>query len=237
MRCAFFLWVDHEAAAKQWLESSKLPQAPQTPTKTGVNRDGLDTMAQILETPFTKAKRKRVSGDVTNHDDDDDNNSRHANTNESPLQPVPPIDLRKPQEHTRKAARTSSISTPGQHFIERLQSCTLSLPTPSSRDHISSGNTMVSQPRLPQLDTSPTPGRFSDLAGLSLPREPDLTTTVLDLIRAEYPNLKASTEMQIRHEIGLASDVGETKLRRYEGTIAELNKRVDELETMVLNLT
>jgi len=96
---------------------------------------------------------------------------------------------------------------------------------------------MASQPRLPQLDTSPTPGRFSDLAGLSHLREPDLTTTVLDLVRAEYPNLKASTEMQIRHEIGLALDVGETKLRRYEGTIAELSKRVDELETMVLNLT
>jgi hypothetical protein len=97
---------------------------------------------------------------------------------------------------------------------------------------------MASQPRLhPQLDTSPTPGRFSDMAGLSFPREPDLTTTVLELVRADCPKLKASTEMQLRHEIGLASDLGETKLRRYEGTIAELSRRVDELETIVLNLT
>jgi hypothetical protein len=43
--------------------------------------------------------------------------------------------------------------------------------------------------------------------------------------------------MQLRYEIGLALDMGEAKLQRYEGTVSDLKKRVDELETMVLNLT
>jgi hypothetical protein len=238
MRCAFFLWVEHEAAAKQWLESSNPPLAPQTPTKKGLNRDGPDDMPQILETPFTKAKRKKVSREVTNNDDNDDYNNGNANIYEGPHQPATTTDLHQPSEQTEAAPRTPIISTPGQPFIERLQSCTLPLPTPNSRDHIVSSNAMAPQPRLlAQPDTSPTPGRFNDTAGLDLPRESDLTTTVLELIRADYPKLKASTEMQLRHEIGLALDLSETKLRRYEGTISELNKRIDELETMVLNLT
>ena len=65
----------------------------------------------------------------------------------------------------------------------------------------------------------------------------DLTTTVLELIRSENIELKASTEMQMRHEIGLRLDVDGTKVRRYEETIRELRKRLDEMETMVLHLT
>ena len=176
--------------------------------------------------------------DVTNHDNNDDYGSRNANAYDSPLQAGTAIDLRQPSEHTRKAARTSTISAPGQPFIERLKGGTLPLPTPNSRDHIASSNTMASQPRLlQQLDTSPTPGRFNDPAALNPLGESDLTETVLELIRADHPQLKASTELQLRHEIGLTLDVSETKLRRYEATISELRKRVDELETMVFHLT
>ena len=94
---------------------------------------------------------------------------------------------------------------------------------------------MASEPQ--QRETSPTPARFNDSGILNPEEESDLAAKVLDLVRADFPNLKASTELEIRHEIGLALDMGETKLRRYEVTIRELMKRVDELETMVWNLT
>lgn len=61
--------------------------------------------------------------------------------------------------------------------------------------------------------------------------------SVLELIRSDNLELKVSTEMQLRHEIGLKLDVSETKLRRSKETISELRKRIDELETMVLHLT
>jgi hypothetical protein len=94
------------------------------------------------------------------------------------------------------------------------------------------------QRSLQSLDISPTPaGRFNDRTGLSLEEPPDLATAILELIRSDGLDLKASTEMQIRHEIGLRLDVDETKLRRYEETISEQRKRLDELETAVLRLT
>jgi hypothetical protein len=64
--------------------------------------------------------------------------------------------------------------------------------------------------------------------------DPDLTTIVLELIRSDNPE---PNEVQLRHEIDLRLDVSETKLRRYEETITELRKRLDEMETMVLHLT
>jgi hypothetical protein len=88
-----------------------------------------------------------------------------------------------------------------------------------------------------QLDTSPTPGRFNDRTNLNPDGESDLTTTVLELIRSDNPKLKASTELQLRHKIGMKLDVGETKLRRSEETISALRNRLDEMETTVLHLT
>src|SRR5277367_6248943 len=87
-QCAFFLWVDHEAGAKEWLNTSQLPPAPQTPTKTRVEHDGPDALPRLLETPFTKAKRKEATRDVTNYDSNDANDSRNANAYKSPLQPA-----------------------------------------------------------------------------------------------------------------------------------------------------
>lgn len=225
---------------------------PQTPTKTGVNIDDPDSSKigrtgnkhispQTLETPFTKAKRKTVSRGDTNHDSNDDGANQDADSNDGP-QPFTALD--NPSMYSnlspqtpRKAARTSTITTPNQQFKEKLKSSKVSLPTPNSHDHISLSNMLASQLMRVPLDTSPTPVRFSDRASLNPSVESDLIATVLDLIRADNPELKASTEVQLRHEIGLILDVSETKIRRYEATICELRKRVDELETMVLHLT
>lgn len=55
-------------------------------------------------------------------------------------------------------------------------------------------------------------GRFNDRTSLNPEGESDLTTTVLELIRSDNLKLKASTEVQLRHQIGMKSDVGETKI-------------------------
>jgi hypothetical protein len=249
--CEFFLWVDQEAAAKELLKTSQAPQAPQTPTKIGstLNESGPSTasglrrqrsLPQILETPFTKAKRKAASRDIPKQDDNDNQDVAGEGGAGRPTVAMddPFTYPRLPVEYERKAARTSTISTPGQKFAERLKTGTESFPTPQSRDPNSSSSVMVSEAQLMQArDTSPTPARFNHTATLNPKGESDLIATVLDLIRADNLKLKGSTEMQIRHEIGLALDLGETKLRRHEGTISELYKRIDELETMILHLT
>jgi hypothetical protein len=221
---------------------SQLLPAPRTPTKTSDEPDLPDvssprehhSLPQLPETPFTKAKRKRVL------DDNVDSYSRNLDGNRGPTMTLedPFARSSQPSEHARKVARTSTLLTPGQHFTQRLKSRTVSLPTPGSRDHMSADNMTASQPRLlHSRNTSPTPGQFNNKASPNLEEKSDLTTTVLELIRSDNLELKASTELQLRHEIGLKLDVGRTKVRRYEETITELRKRLDEVETMVLHLT
>jgi hypothetical protein len=254
-QCSFFEWVDeHEAAANAQSRTSQLPPVPQTPTKTGASGHEPNTSTvlgsrdqrpapQSPDTPFTMAKRKRVSGDITNQDNDGDDCNRTKRGNESSLRPTMVLDdpfarPGQPPEHTRKSVKATTLSTPGQPFTERLKSHTVSLPTPDSQGRISASNDTTSESRLPRSpEMSPTPGLFNNRVRGSLPGKPDLTTTVLELIRSDNIELKTSTEMKLRHEIGLESDVTHAKLRRYEETISELRKRVDELETMVLHLT
>jgi len=253
-QCSFFLWVEHETAAKEWLHISQLPPVPQTPTKTSVSCGDPDrstvsilrdehSLPQLPETPFTKAKGKRVSSNITNHHEVEGRCDQNLNVNRSSIQPTRALDdpfshSSQASIHARKAARTSTFSTPGQRFTERLKSHTVSLPTPHSPDHMFASNNKASQPRrLQSLDTSPTPGRFNNGKSLHPEGQSNLTTIVLESIRSDNLELKASTETQLRHKIGLKLDVDETKLRRYEETISEQRERLIELETMVVHLT
>lgn len=45
-QCSFFLWVDDEPAAKEWLEKSQLQLVPQTPTQTVIHYDAPDLSAR-----------------------------------------------------------------------------------------------------------------------------------------------------------------------------------------------
>ena len=179
-----------------------------------------------LETPLTKAKRKREQTEATEHHD------RNLGGTEGSSQTIVAQDI-----PSRKAARTSTLAASAQRFKETMKSLTGSLPTPDSREHrVASTNTGSEQRPLQLLDTSPTPGRFKDVASLGLEIESGLTTTVLKLIRSDNLQLKASTEMQLRHEIDLELDLGAARLQRQKETISKLCKRVDELEAMVLHI-
>ena len=171
--------------------------------------------------------------DIAEHLGDDDLYNRNVDGSERSSQTIVAQGILP-----RKAAKASILSTPGQRFTEKLKSRMESLPTPDSREHRAASCNKDSEQRLFQLlDTSPTPGRFRDAARPGFDAESDLTTTILKLIRSDNLELKASTEIQLRHEIDLQLDLGTAKEQRHKDTITRLCTRVDELETMVLQLT
>lgn len=93
---------------------------PDPPTVSGSREH--QSLPQLPETPFTKAKRKGESRDDTNRDIQDD-------------QPTMGIDdpfthLRQPSEYARKGCKKvySFYSTLGPHLTERLKSQIVSWP-------------------------------------------------------------------------------------------------------------
>jgi hypothetical protein len=235
---------------KESLKVSRQPPVPQTPTRTGVayNEPGPSTVSglrdkqsllQVPETPFTTLKRKRVLIDITTHDDSDDDFDGRLDVNVGPRQATMAMDdpfanPRHHSEHTRTAARTFTLSTPGQHSTEWLESRTVPLPTPDSGDRMPARNGKAAQPRLLQpLEMSPTPGRFNKRTNPEPEGESDLTTTVLKLIHRDNLKLKDSTEVDLIYEIGMQLDVREAKLRRQEETIGKLRKKLKEMEKAV----
>jgi len=174
---------------------------------------------------------------------DDNFGNRGPEGDEGPPEPVitpdnPFTRSRQLSEHPRKAARTSTLSTPGQRFTETLKSHTVSLPNPSLRGRVSAVTNAASKLELSRLsDISPTPGRFGDGTSLNSKRDSDLTTTVLELLHSDKVELRAVTEAQIRLEIGLKMDVDEIKLLRYEETISKLREKIDEMEATVMRST
>lgn len=225
----------HEAAAKEWLKISQpdanikfpiqLPRQAETPKKSD-NRSRDDSE---IETPFTKAKRRRQAPtDATKYSPSGAINGDSATGINDPF--VTPVAPQTPN----KAARTSNLATPTQRFAEKLR-IGLSPPRASDLDLIPISNHAEHAP-VP-LGPSPISTRDKLAVNAGLRQESSLTSTVFDLIRSDNVELKPSTEIQIRHEIDLVVDVGKAKVQRYEETIYKLHERIDELEKLVLHFT
>ena len=194
---------------------------------------GPDPPGLSLSTSLTKAKRKREPTEATEHLENDNLHDWNLGGTERSSQTIVAQDIL-----SRKSARVSNLIASARRFAGTLGSLTGSLPTPDLREHrVGITNTGSEQRPLQLLDTSPTPGPFKDAASLVLEKESGLTTTVLKLIRSDNLELKASTEMQLRHEIDLELDLGAARLQRQKETISKLYKRADELEAMVLHTT
>ncbi len=238
-QCRFFVWVEHEAEAKEWLKRSNPQSVPKTPTRKGLESDdprtpamGLSDLPKLLDTPFTKAKRKPVSREAL--DEHENKGPRNQNLDDSEGYMQDNAAMGSP---SRKATKAARFSTPGQTFNEKLTACSVPLPTPDSGSR-PVGERMASEPRLRQpVEISPTPARLNSAMALRGDRKADLTTTVLKLIRSDSVELKESTELQIRHEIDLELDLNAARMQRYEETISKLYKRLDALETTVGHLT
>jgi len=133
---------------------------------------------------------------------------------------------------SRKAAKTTSFSTPRQTVPEKLRSAAQSLQTPRSGKQ-PMGIVSASGSRI--LDgTSPTLGLLQHEIGLGNERRSNLTTTILDLIDSENIQLKESTMLKICHKIDLELDRNEATVRRYEKTISQLSRRNDYWKSIAL---
>lgn len=97
------------------------------------------------------------------------------------------------------------------------------LPTPNSKDGISRPTFLRS------LEMSPTPHRSYDME-FAPDDDIDLSTTILELLRSNNVVIRASTEVLLRHTVGLAIGAYESKLRISGQTIFDLCKKVDSLE-------
>jgi hypothetical protein len=209
---------------------------PNPPTASGLREH--QSLRQQPETPSTKSKRKRDPRDVTDHGDNEDDRNRNLVGNEAFVQSTIAVDdpfahSQQPLEYSRKVGKTSIYATPGQNSTKRLKSQAVPFPTPLTGDYMSGDNGMISRPRLlPSLNMSPTPGRFNDMPRRITEGDSDLATTILELIRSENLHLKGSTEIQIRHEIGLRFNA----LRQYEETISELKDKLDKMEMIARSI-
>lgn len=98
--------------------------------------------------------------------------------------------------------------------------------------------------RLQSMDArgaSPTPVQFDamiDLVGEDEPvsEKSDLFATVIGLIQADHPDLKASTKIMIRHEIEQEARRNHAEAKGYRKTITRLRNKVDDLETALSGL-
>jgi hypothetical protein len=219
-QCGFFIWVDDEAEAKEWLEKNPPSIAPETPINKGSKSGGPEPPKE-KETPWTKSKRKPISRELS----DENENGSPSKLNDDDMQEVEETDT-----PSRKAPKKTRFSTPGQSFIEKLKNDGVTIPTPESGDrHL--GDASTSRPR---DVSSPIPIQLENAIFLNDDRRSDLAARVLSLIRSEKVNFRDSTLARIRHEIEMEVDLNDAKLRRYNETITELSRKLDEKERQLL---
>jgi len=103
-------------------------------------------------------------------------------------------------------------------------------PTPDSRDVSASGRITVFNPHGKSLsDASPTPSRFKN-AVLEGTRNDDLAARVLRFLQSSNVELHRSAELHSCRMIRSDVDLYETKLRRAEQDILELDQKLRETE-------
>jgi hypothetical protein len=138
-------------------------------------------------------------------------------------------------ESTRKVAKTSLFCAPSLSATPKPGSRVAPLETPDSHDYQPVADAFAPQHHVRRLfNASPTPARPSERVRYQPTAPTDLASVILELVRAEYPGLRVTTEIQIRHEVGMAMGAEATRLQQSKETIAELRKRVDELEESAL---
>jgi len=211
-KCPFFLFLEDEERAKEWLSKYGPPPEPETPKANEKRPEG---PPKSLETPWTLSKkRKPVSREASDEDENGGPANRDPDRDESPAFEV----MDSP---SKKVAKVTEVSTPGQAARDGVQNPADALPTPDT------GSTA----RPPHRTCHPP--RLEHAIHLSSERKSNLTSAVLRLLRSEGVELTSSIEIMIRHEIGTEMEVNEAKVRGYEETISELKRELDKMENMV----
>lgn len=104
------------------------------------------------------------------------------------------------------------------------------MPTPKTDDNIRRAASWA-------REESPTPRQPRKVLREGGDSTPELTKTVLNLIRTDGVALKESTKIKIRHEIEMELDASLAMVQRYKQTISRFTKKLDELEATVGHLT
>lgn len=187
----------------------------------------------ILESWLGISEKKRSFLEISDDDEEDAEDGLYdAEDGETLVQ-----DNSRNASPLRKSAKSTRFGTPGQPFLKRLEACKASsLPTPntSGRDV----EAVLEARRLQSQQAraiSPTPvqlGSAIELGGASQSRskKSDLSRTVIALIRADYRDLKESTEIMIRHEIEQEVGRHQAEAKQFERTISRFRNRMEVLQ-------
>lgn len=252
--CGFFLWEDEQDEAKEWTQLNpttpvKQPQRQPREIRTP-NNGSSKKMKEWLSTG-----KKRAIKDISDEDNEKDKEDKEDGDSNEEFAFVEDADddvfyqdNTRNGSPSRKSAKVTRFATPGQPSNRMLGDGLHALPTPAT-----SGRDVESVHESRQLkarEVTPTPVQLD--AAIVLGREDidqpgektDLLKTILGYIKADYPDLKYSTEVMIQHEIEGEARMTRAEAKGYRKTISRLREKADEcekkageLEKIVSNLT
>lgn len=147
--------------------------------------------------------------------------AREKSTSHNPQVPRTPIKAMSVKNESIPGP--SMLATPpGQTSAGKDRIASLHLPTPNSNGDTSRETFLRS------LDMSPTPRRFNSAEGTA--DDDVLSTSVLEVLRSNNVDIRASVEVLLRHTINSTIEVYVSKLQTSQQTISELCNRLNGLE-------
>ncbi|KAH7360796.1 hypothetical protein BKA65DRAFT_493977, partial [Rhexocercosporidium sp. MPI-PUGE-AT-0058] len=243
--CRFFVWFDEEDAAKKWMEFN-----PTTPTKQSLKAPNNGSSKKMREWLFPSGKKRAIEDisdeDVLENEEDKEGKGKGKyierdedfvivdNTDDGD---VFYRDNTRNGSPSRKSAKVTRFATPGLPSHKQLDDFRGALPTPATSGRDVEG---IHEARhLQAREASPTQVQLDAaivLGGAELEQsqgKTDLLKIILELVKADYPKLKGSTEIMIQHEIEQEARRTQAEVKGYRKTISRLRDKVDGLETTI----
>ncbi|KAK0124551.1 hypothetical protein ONS95_009499 [Cadophora gregata] len=239
--CQFFMWDDEQDTAIEWMELNPTTPAKQPAPKSREIRTPNNGSKKCMNGWLSGTNgKKRVIQDISDDDPQEDVENKEDDfviVENNDIEDVFNPENTRNGSPSRKSAKVTRFTTPGQPVNKNMEDGRNELPTPATTGRAVDGT------RQPYVrEASPTPIQLDAAINLGDAREPsegktDLLRSILALIKADYPDLKASTEIMIEHEIEQEVRRTRAEAKGYRKTIARLRQTVDDLETTVSHLT
>ena len=220
--CSFWIWVDDEVEAKEWLTKHERVETPETPPKVVLP-------PRLPETPWTKARRKLSWREASGEDENGGSSKRKGDGDRVQ---VLGGDEGSEYSPSRKVPKFSELTTPGCHpFMDKLKEAAPPL-TPDTLDPKKGKS--IEEASIQQANTLRRPSPLTDNSkDCTIRGIPNLASRVLRLIREDNLELKGSTELLIRHEIEVELGLNVTKVASCERTILRMAERINKLESNI----
>lgn len=239
-QCPFFIWLHEEDDARKWLRETY----PENYLGSPVKQVDPQTRKPTFMENWASTSKKRSFDAADEEGTVNGKKERMVDDLYNVPQGGTPHQVQgregRPSKRLRKSSRVEH--TPGQSFIQRLEACKTSLPTPdTNRREVEQNPRPRVSPSRETRSQSPTPFQLRaaiDLVGEGEPRrqEDGLFETVMGLVREDGASLKTSTQIMIQHVVEQELGRSRAEARGYKRTIRKLMERVDDLETALGNL-